>query len=157
MTKAELRPLDADTVPALRDLAIAQAVPNEVMPPVDGPGEDWTAERIAAFTDFQHARLAEPDHLSYVITVDGAPAGVVRLDRDGETGRQIGYWVARSHRRKGLATEAVRLVLIEAKALGATTVTAETTTGNHGSRAALARNGAELSVDGDDIRAVFPL
>lgn len=155
MTIVRLSPLTEAAVPALSDVAVADAAPSEVMPPVDGPGEEWTPARAAAFGDFLRSRLAEPGRVSYLITVDDAPAGVIRLDLLPDGTRETGYWIARSHRRKGVATRAVGLVLPEAKALGAALVVAETTLDNPGSRAALERNGAEFTVDGHDVRAVF--
>lgn len=157
MTTIRLLPLSEAALPALTDVAVADSVPSEVMPPVDGPGEDWTAARVAGFGDFQRTRLAAPDRASYLITVDDAPAGVIRLDPLPDGTRVLGYWVARSHRRKGVASQAVELALIEAKALGATTVVAKTTLDNHGSRGVLARNGAEFTVDGDAVEAAFRL
>lgn len=157
MTTVELRPLTPGDLPALRDVAVADAVPSEVMPPVEGPGDDWTPVRAKAFTDFLHGRLTEPGRRSFLATVDGAPAGVIRLDDTGEGTAVLGYWIARSHRRKGVATRAAALVLIEAKALGLTGVTAETTLANHGSRRVLEGNGAALTVDGDVVRATFAL
>ena len=157
MTTVELRPLTPADLPALRDTAVADAAPSEVMPPVDGPGDDWTPARATAFTDWQGTRIADPARRSYLITADGAPAGVVRLDDDGETTVVLGYWIARSHRRKGLATRATALALTEARALGMTGVNAQTTLANHGSRRVLETNGATLTVDGDVVRATFAL
>jgi len=157
VTTVELRPLTPDDLPALRDVAVADAVPSEVMPPVEGPGDHWTPDRATAFTDWQHSRITDPERRSYLVTADGAPAGVVRLDDTGEGTAVAGYWIARSHRRKGVATQALALILIEAKALGLTGVTAQTTLGNPGSRRVLEGNGAALTVDGDVVRATFAL
>ncbi|GIG65997.1 GNAT family N-acetyltransferase [Phytomonospora endophytica] len=156
MTTVELRRLTTGDLPALSRIAVADATPDEVMPPVDGP-PGWTPARVAAFTDFQHTRLTEPGRRSYLITADGEPAGVIRLDDTGPHTAETGYWIARSHRRKGVATAAVALILTEARTLGLTGVTAETTLDNPGSRAALARNGADCTVDGPGVRAAFRL
>lgn len=161
MTTIELRPLDEAGLAELCETAYSDADPTEVMPPVDGP-PGWTGQARAAFTAFHNTVREDPAKSVYAILVDGRAAGTIRLDRVGgepETVLETGYWVARSARGKGVATEAVRLVLAEAARRGAATVRADTTVGNTGSRKALERNGASCTVDpgGTDVRAVFDL
>lgn len=151
-----LHPLDDTWLPLLTKVAVADADPTEVMPPVDGP-PGWHAASEAAFGDFHRARRADKTRNTYVITVDEQPAGSLRLDWTDPDNLETGLWLARRQRGRGVGSEAIRLALLEATHLGARTVTAETTLDNLGSRGALGRNGATFTFDGNDVMALFEL
>jgi RimJ/RimL family protein N-acetyltransferase len=58
--------------------------------------------------------LADPEVLARTIEVDGACAGhVVSFLRDGAGDREVGYWIARSHWGRGVATAALAAFLVE--------------------------------------------
>ncbi|WP_285661751.1 GNAT family N-acetyltransferase [Actinorhabdospora filicis] len=152
----DLHPLDDPWLTSLTAVAVTDADPTEVMPPVDGP-PGWHPDSEAAFGDFHRARRAERVRNTYVIAVDGHAAGSLRLDWIAPGVLETGLWIARSARGKGVGAEAIRLALTEATTLGATRVVAETTVDNHGSRGALRRNGAAFTIDGDAVTAVFDL
>jgi RimJ/RimL family protein N-acetyltransferase len=58
--------------------------------------------------------LVEEDTLVRSITVDSAVAGhVVSFLRDGEGDREVGYWIAREHWGRGVATAALAAFLAE--------------------------------------------
>ena len=66
--------------------------------------------------DGQHERLAEPpvDTYRFAIVDDGAIAGVINLSnvvRGAFDSANVGYFVARSHNGRGLATEALAAVV----------------------------------------------
>jgi RimJ/RimL family protein N-acetyltransferase len=58
--------------------------------------------------------LADPTTMMRTIEVDGEVAGhVVSFLRDGRGPRELGYWIARSHWGRGVATAAVAAFLEE--------------------------------------------
>ena len=77
-----LRQLDETLLRGLLDAAVADADPDEVMPPVAGP-DGWTDERQAAFLSFHQSRslATEPIEATYAILVGPpwwVPPGCVR-------------------------------------------------------------------------------
>lgn len=65
---------------------------------------------------FAHWRtsLADPTVMARAIDVDGECAGhVVSFLRDGVEPREVGYWIARSHWGRGVATAALAAFLEE--------------------------------------------
>jgi RimJ/RimL family protein N-acetyltransferase len=71
------------------------------------PGRDREAFQV-------HMRevLADPTTMMRTIDVDGEVAGhVVTFLRDGREPRELGYWIARSHWGRGVATAAVTAFL----------------------------------------------
>ncbi len=140
-------------------VAVGDAAPEEVMPPVAGP-PGWTPEREEAFRAWHRARragLAGPLREStYAITHDGEIVGAARLAvRGSGEALETGMWLARSHRGHGIGTAALRLLLDEAGRAGARVVVADTTAHNAAALAALRSNGATLtpSEDTADVHA----
>jgi hypothetical protein len=86
--------LDSQTLHDLLEVAIADAAPDEVMPPFSDPG--WTPARRQAFLDFFMPLLGT----IYGITVDDALAGFTRLSPKGEGAAETGIWLGRSFRDK---------------------------------------------------------
>ncbi|WP_432745274.1 GNAT family N-acetyltransferase [Streptomyces sp. JH002] len=132
-----LLPLDRPLLTALLAVAVAEADPPEVMPPVADPtgGDGWTAERRAAFLRFHAWRSLPPDPVesTYAITVAGRVAGAARLcprpDRDRDRKRvrpgtveagtvEAGLWIGRSHRGAGVGGTVLRLLIDRARADG---------------------------------------
>ncbi|MBQ0987761.1 GNAT family N-acetyltransferase [Streptomyces sp. F63] len=147
----ELRRMDEAGLQELLAVAVGDAVPEEVMPPVAGP-PGWTPEREEAFRAWHRARragLAGPLREStYAITVEGETVGAARLavrDSGGGEVLETGMWLARSHRGRGIGTAALRVLLDEAGRAGARVVVADTTAHNAAALAALRRNGATLT------------
>jgi hypothetical protein len=70
-----LRLIDDEILERLLDVAVTEAEPIEVMPPVDGPGT-WTEPRVAAFRAFHRARYGGLDgpHRTamFAVVADGA-------------------------------------------------------------------------------------
>lgn len=135
-----LRKLDQNTLRDLLEVAVADAAPDEVMPPYPDP--DWTPARRQAFLDFFEPMLGT----IYGITVEGALAGFIRLTpgQDGAAG--TGIWVGRSFRGDGVATAALKELLKEAAAQGFSKVVADTTMENHAAQATLRNVGATLKI-----------
>jgi RimJ/RimL family protein N-acetyltransferase len=68
-------------------------------------------EREACFAHWREV-LADDTVLVRTIDVDGEVAGhVVTFLRDGEEPREVGYWIARSHWGRGVATAALEAIL----------------------------------------------
>ncbi|WP_162906999.1 GNAT family N-acetyltransferase [Allorhizocola rhizosphaerae] len=154
-----LRPLDPDALLLLRDVAVADADPAEVVPPL--PSDDggaagppgWTAERRQWFVDFFTPMLDAPDITIYAITVDGAMAGFMRLKRlDQHTG-ETGIWLGRSWRGRGLATAALGELLREAARRGLSRVVADTLPTNAAAQGLLRAHGARLRQEAGKIYA----
>lgn len=140
------RPLSLDDVPELTALLVEQ---REFMSPWDPLRDD------VYFTEEVQRRLvaesltAQDDGraLEHVILDGGSIVGRIRLAgivRGAFQSSPIGYWVAREHNGRGLATAAVAEMLgIAFGELGLHRVQAETLEHNVASQRVLARNGFE--------------
>ncbi|MEV0718973.1 GNAT family N-acetyltransferase [Asanoa sp. NPDC050611] len=161
MPAVQLTPLDDDLTERLLAVAVADADPTEVIPPVEGP-PGWTAGRAEFFRAFHHERqagLAGPLRtVMYAITADYRIVGMIRLTLD-ESGREAetGMWLARTARGQGLGGAAFERLLDEAHRAGARTVKADTTPGNHAALAVLRRAGAQLRAENDKVYARLEL
>ncbi|NGO68444.1 GNAT family N-acetyltransferase [Streptomyces sp. SB3404] len=150
----ELRRVTEENLEALLAVAVDDAEPEEVMPPVPGP-PGWTGERRDAFRAWHRARLPGLEgplgEAAYAVVDGGRVAGSARLARPG--GRpgtlETGLWLGRSHRGRGIGTAVLGLLLDEATAAGAHRVIADTTAGNAAAIGALRRGGARLTAAGD--------
>jgi RimJ/RimL family protein N-acetyltransferase len=154
--------VDEEDLEALLAVAVEDAAPEEVMPPVDGP-PGWTAARRETFRNWHRARrpgLVGPLREStFVITHDGTVVGSARLALRGIPDvLETGMWLGRSHRGRGIGTAALGILLCEAAGAGARAVVADTTAHNAAALGALRRNGATLVArqDTPDIRAELP-
>lgn len=149
-----LKLLEEETLARLLEVAVADADPKEVMPPVDGPA-GWTASRKQAFMDFFRPML--PDASLYAITVDGEIAGFMRMKRLADNTAETGMWLGRSWRGKGIGAAALDLLLAEAARVGLAKVVADTVPGNSAALGTLRRGGAQLETAGDKIYAEIPI
>ena len=148
----------------LLELAKRDASPDEVAPPLGGPG--WNLERTAWFFSYHraaaHGLEGEAGEKTWAIRADGSLAGSIRL-KVADTGKgreaaEIGLWLGRSFRSRGIGSAALRLVLAEAREAGVLRVTARTLAGNLGAQRLLASAGAVLTPDDDGtVHAVVDL
>jgi RimJ/RimL family protein N-acetyltransferase len=149
-----------EIVDALLTVAVAEAEPTDVMPPVAGP-PGWTAERREAFRAFHrtfYEGLVGPNRtIMFGVVVADQLVGMIRLRRRDVESVETGMWLGRSARGRGIGTAALRAVVAEATAVGARTMVAETTSANHAALAALRRCGAMLTADAtsDKVTAVL--
>ena len=145
MSTVTLQPVDEKLMPRLLDVAVADADPDEVMPPVPGPS-GWTDARRAAFRDYHRPA----DEATYVVMIDGEIAGAARLVPVEAPGAvEVDIWLGRMARGKGYSTEALRLLIDEARARGVTALIAETTASNLPAVGTLRTLGAKLWEDPD--------
>jgi RimJ/RimL family protein N-acetyltransferase len=167
VSEIHLRAVDGGLLAELLRVAVAEAEPEQVMPPV-GSGPGWTGARRDAFLRFHTERLgglAGPRRtVMYAVIADGAVVGMIRMsardpavDRNPPTVMETGIWLGRAWRGRGIGVAALRALLVEAVLAGAHTVVAETTAGNLGAVGALRRCGALLRRDGDAVYARIPL
>ncbi|MDN3357492.1 GNAT family N-acetyltransferase [Actinomadura sp. DC4] len=141
MSTVKLRPIDEELLPRLLDVAVAGADPEEVMPTVPGPS-GWTPERRTAFGDHYSSAPA------YAIEANEQIVGATRLTPAEAPGAaEVGIWLARPARGKGHGTEALHLLVEEARSRGVTALIAETTTSNEAAVGALRTLGAKLWED----------
>ncbi|GAB2584093.1 hypothetical protein GCM10027168_16170 [Streptomyces capparidis] len=151
-----LAPLDLNLLSRLLDAAVADADPEEVMPPVDGPA-GWTAERREAFTRFHRSRSlsADPVERTWAITVDGAVVGAARLcPVPGRAGAvEAGVWIGRSHRGAGVGAAVFRELVALARAGGSGALLVSTTPGNTAVLRVLEAFGADPVREGDAVTA----
>jgi RimJ/RimL family protein N-acetyltransferase len=138
--KIQVLRLDQSKLNDLLEVAVADAAPDEVMPPFPDP--EWTPARRQAFLDFFTPMLGR----IYGITVDDALAGFVRLTPTSDGTAETGIWLGRSYRGQGVAPEALRELLAEASAEGYTKVVAETSMENLAAQGTLRRLGASLKI-----------
>jgi RimJ/RimL family protein N-acetyltransferase len=161
-SKVDLLPLDDELIERLLQVAIADAEPEEVMPPVDdAPG--WTPTRREAFRTFHRQRregLSGPSGaVHFAVVAGGEIVGSARLARRTEPKvLEAGTWLARSKRNMGIGSALTKALLEKAAAAGAESVVAETTAANHAAVTVLRRLGAafEESPDGH-IRTRLPV
>ncbi|MDG4833713.1 GNAT family protein [Solwaraspora sp. WMMD1047] len=157
-----LTPVDEQNLESLLSVAVAEADPDEVMPPVSAP-VGWSHARREAFREFHRAHfggLAGPTRtVMYAIVIERDVVGMIRLarHRDLPDVMETGIWLGRSAREQGIGPAALRAVLTEAAAVDAKAVVAETTAGNGPAIGLLRRCGAELSRTGDAVHAEIRL
>ncbi|MDQ0664394.1 ribosomal-protein-alanine N-acetyltransferase [Arthrobacter ulcerisalmonis] len=153
-TEVTLVDVDEAVADQLLQLAKRDASPDEVAPPIGGPG--WNLERTTWFYSYHHAAAGGLDgpaaEKSWAIFSGLDIAGSIRLKR--ETGAatpsaQTGIWLGRSFRSCGIGGAALGLVLAEARRAGLKRVTARTLAGNHSAQRLLKAAGAALTHDGD--------
>lgn len=147
----ELADVDEVVLAGLWDLAVRDAAPDEVTPPLGTPG--WNPERHEWFLAYHRsaAGLDGPSgEKSWAVMANGELAGSVRLKRiPAATGAcwteaETGIWLARSHRNRGVGTAALALVLGAAQGAGVSRVVASTTMGNVAAQRLLAAAGGTL-------------
>lgn len=149
-----LADVDEGVLEGLLQLARRDASPDEVAPPVGGPG--WDLERTGWFLSYHRAAAAGLDgpagEKSWAVYCGGELAGSVRLKRDRAAdvpSAETGIWLGRSFRSRGIGAAALRLVLAEARRAGIRRVTARTLAGNDASQHLLASAGGQLRSDDD--------
>ena len=171
--------VDESVLEQLLALAKRDASPDEVAPPLGGPG--WNPERTQWFCSYHRAAAHGLNGLagekSWAILAHGSLAGSIRLHRvtpaHGASGglasggvesggagdvAETGIWLGRGFRSRGIGSAALKLVLAEARNAGLSRVTARTLAGNTGAQRVLAAAGAVLTPeDGGTVRAVVVL
>lgn len=164
LPEVSLVDIDERVLEQLLDLAKRDASPDEVAPPLGGPG--WNLERTAWFFSYHRAAAEGLDgkagEKSWGILAGGALAGSIRLKRvhvgNGPDTAETGIWLGRSFRGRGIGSAALRLLLAEARTAGIAAVTARTLAGNPAAQRILAGAGAILTPDDDGtVRAVVAL
>jgi len=153
-TDVTLADVDEAVADRLLQLAKCDASPDEVAPPLGGPG--WNLERTAWFYGYHRAAAAGLDgpaaEKSWAVFNGPCIAGSVRLKRDPTAGipsAETGIWLGRSFRSQGIGGAALDLVLAEARRAGLKRVTARTLSGNLSAQRLLTAAGAALTHDDD--------
>ncbi|MER7013639.1 GNAT family N-acetyltransferase [Saccharopolyspora sp. NPDC000359] len=121
---AEEIPLDTAVLRRWRstDLAdlhrvVTQALPH-LSPWLPWATEDYSLETAAQFLQQCQDNWHTGKAFTYAITVDGALAGCIALERRiGPTGLEIGYWLHPGHTGRGLATTSAAALTDQALAL----------------------------------------
>ena len=160
-----LRPIEDEAgLRALLAVAVADATPEETMPPFEGP-PGWTDEKQEFFLEFFRPVVASDGTAVFAVIVDGEIAGFMRLRRmphsdaevtggsGGGTGgvggtAETGMWLGRSFRGKGLGAAALDALLAQAAMRGYTRVVADTTPQNLAALGVL-RHGRALTREAD--------
>jgi RimJ/RimL family protein N-acetyltransferase len=143
MSIVTLQPVDEDVLRRLLDVAVADADPEEVMPPVPGPS-GWTAERRAAFLDHHTSARGT----TYAVLAEGRLAGAARLaPAEAPGAAEACVWLGRSTRGKGFGIEVLHLLIEEARTNGLTALVAETNAANRPAVGTLRALGAKLWED----------
>ncbi len=150
---------------ALLAVAVADATPEETMPPFEGP-PGWTEAKREYFLEFFRPVVASKETVVFAVTVDGQIAGFMRLrrmpqsddknmtggDGDGTGGAggtaETGMWLGRSFRGKGVGAAAIDALLAEAAKRGYRRVVADTTPQNVAALGVL-RHGRARTREGD--------
>ena len=131
----------------LRELlvvAVADATPEETMPPVEGP-PGWTEEKQRSFLDFFLPKVSSEGTAAFAVMVGLQIAGFMRLRRMAEQGvAETGMWLGRSYRGKGIGAAAFDAILTEAAKRGYARVIADTTPQNVAALGVLRRGRARM-------------
>ncbi|GGG71974.1 hypothetical protein GCM10011374_40900 [Kocuria dechangensis] len=151
-----------DTVLAqLVHAATTDALADEVTPPLTA-GRAWTSDRVAWLRDFHRVRRAglpgPAGEGTWAVVVDEMVVGSVRLKHTDEPGvLEMGIWLTRGARGRGVGRAATAAALRQAASLGASGVRADTTAANAGALAVLRRFGFHLTLSdgGQDVRALL--
>jgi RimJ/RimL family protein N-acetyltransferase len=147
-----LRPLDHVLLDRLLHRALADASPDEVMPPpADGvPFDD-------AFRAFYGTWPAGTS--MFVVLVGDEVAGMIRLSRHTSMAMlaETGMWLGRSFRSQGYGRSALRALLDEAAAVGVEEIVADTRPDNVAALAVLRACGATLREDAGKVYASLPV
>ncbi|MDT0168572.1 GNAT family N-acetyltransferase [Pseudarthrobacter sp. BRE9] len=153
-TEVTLVDVDRAVADRLLQLAKRDASPDEVAPPLDGPG--WNLERTAWFYSYHQAAAGGLDgpaaEKSWAVFSGSLIAGSVRLKRETSSGTpsgETGIWLGRSFRSRGIGAAALDLVLAEARRAGLKRVSARTLAGNAVAQRLLAAAGAALTHHAD--------
>ncbi|MGX5358201.1 GNAT family N-acetyltransferase [Kocuria sp. KH4] len=127
-------------------------------------GRAWTSERVAWLRNFHRVRragLAGPSgEATWAVVVGELVVGSVRLKHTDEPGvLEMGIWLTRGARGRGVGRAATAAALRQADSLGVSAVRAETTVSNGGALAVLRRFGFALTPadDGQNVRALLLL
>lgn len=153
VSDVELVVVDEEVLNELVAVATTDAAPDEVTPPL---GEGWTPDRVEwlrAFHRLRRTGFAGGDEQTSAIRVGGRIVGAVRLHRSSPQtpdALEWGIWLAASWRGRGLSAVVLRLVAERAAALGASRLTARTTSTNASAIATLRRAGAVIRHGDDD-------
>lgn len=154
----ELETLGARHLPELLAVATTDAAPTEVMSPI--PGEiGWTAAQRTHFLVFHRLRSLDPENTAertYVIRYGGHVVGAGRVVPTADHNAEIGLWLGRLARGRGIGRIVVRWLRDLATEQGAVRVVATTTIDNVAAVSALAAAGAVLTRRGDFVDADLP-
>jgi RimJ/RimL family protein N-acetyltransferase len=155
--RVRLQSIDEAVLARLVGVAVADAAPDEVTPPM--AGNRWGPERIEWLRRFHRDRRIGLDgplgEATWAVAVDGEVVGAVRLKRMAEPDvLETGIWLTRSARGKGVARTAVADVLERARLHGARAVRADTSPENAAAIVVLQRLGFRTSVEGGRVVAV---
>lgn len=157
-----LQAIDDTTLGELLTVAVSDASPEEVMPPVAGP-PGWNDVRQAAFRSFYRSRRdgLRGQHAETMLAIfDGNRlVGSGRLARLVSGTFETGLWLARTARRSGIGAKALHALKQRAAAEGAKRLIAMTTQNNAAAIGALRNCGAEIAEPDEHgrVRATFPL
>lgn len=149
-TDVTLGDVDRAVADRLLQLAKRDASPDEVAPPLGGPG--WNLERTAWFYGYHRAAAGGLDgpaaEKTWAVFEGPDLAGSVRLKREPGAGipsAETGIWLGRSFRSRGIGRAALDLVVAEARRAGLKRVTARTLAGNCSAQRLLTAAGAALT------------
>ncbi|TRY17313.1 GNAT family N-acetyltransferase [Tessaracoccus rhinocerotis] len=147
LSELKLVPVDEAVLDELIGVAMSDAEPDDVTPPL---GDGWTTSRVEwlrAFHRQRRAGLSGGDEETAAIRTGNRIVGATRLHRSSiEDPEQLEYgiWLARSARGRGLSHEVLRLVAARAVALGASRLVLRTKSSNAPVIATLRRAGASI-------------
>ncbi|MBX7264975.1 GNAT family N-acetyltransferase [Micromonospora sp. Llam7] len=156
-----LEPVDEQNLEPLLSVAVAEAEPTDVMPPVTAPA-GWSHARRAAFREFHRASFGGLDAPTrtamYAIVAGGEVVGMIRMSRRDEPDvAEVGMWLGRSARGQGIGPAAVRELLNLAAAAGMRVVVADASSENRAALAVLEKCGAKLREDDNRVYAEISL
>lgn len=154
----EMEALGARHMPELLAVATTDTDPTEVMSPI--PGEiGWTAAQRTRFLVLHGLRSLDPEaaaERTYVVRHAGHVVGAGRVTPRADDNAEIGLWLGRLARGRGIGRIVVRWLRDLAAEQGAVRVVATTTIDNVAAVTALAAAGAILTRRGEFVDADLP-
>lgn len=154
--QANLAAVDEQILAKLSAAATADAEANEVTPPLTA-GTNWTPQRIQWFEEYHRSRRSglagNHGEATWAIMYGGQPIGSVRLGvTESADTLETGIWLVRMHRGRGLARQAMSLVLEQARQSGALFVRADTASSNRSAQSLMESVGFVLAPSSADGR-----
>jgi GNAT superfamily N-acetyltransferase len=148
---ADLRPLDAGEVAPLAAV-FAGLSPASRLDRYLTPVVRLTPSMVAALT-----AVDGTDHVAWLASVEGAPAGIGRFVRTAPDTAEVALEVVDAHQGRGLGAVLVDTVTTVAAAAGIRRVEATVGADNHASRRLVAAIGVRLRPDGPALSGTGPL
>jgi GNAT superfamily N-acetyltransferase len=148
---ADLRPMRAGEVAPLEAVFAGLSAGSRLDRYLTGLAR-LTSPMVAALT-----AVDGHDHVAWLATVEGAPAGIARFIRTAHGSAEVALEVVDAHQGRGLGAVLIDVITTVAASAGVRRVEATVAPANHASRRLVAAIGVRLRPDGPALSGWGPL